>query len=333
MNRKRTILPLTLGWLLAGCGGATLEQDAADHAEEAVVVEAAAVQSGLDASGASAVFRASGGFARLGVLWDAADPDALELRTSADGARWSAWERPLRSSSEDGAHVGRLDRDATFYQYRVPPGRPAPSFLSLEPLRHAPAAATEESGAAEAPGQLTQGLGTPIGAITIHSRADWGARAPKCSTATSPYRATIHHTVTPTSDSMSAEARLRQIQSYHMDTQGWCDIGYNYLVSRDGRVWRGRGAQVLGAHVEDDNTGNVGISFMGTYTSTKVTDTQLCNGAKLLAELHHDFPAIGLNRTDVKGHRQRGSTACPGDALYGQIDAMLRKAVGGCDKN
>src|SRR5689334_4835338 len=98
MNRKRTILPLALGWLLVGCGGATLEHDAADHAEEAVVVEAAAVTSGLDAAGVSPVFRASGGFARLGVLWDAADPDALELRTSADGVRWSAWERPLRSA-------------------------------------------------------------------------------------------------------------------------------------------------------------------------------------------------------------------------------------------
>jgi hypothetical protein len=43
-----------------------------------------------------------------------------------------------------------------------------------------------------------------------------------------------------------------------------------------------------------------------------------------------DFGGVDLNRTDVKGHRQYGSTACPGNALYNRIDAILRKARGGC---
>jgi hypothetical protein len=144
---------------------------------------------------------------------------------------------------------------------------------------------------------------------------------------------TIHHTVNPTIDSASPQARLRQIQSFHMFTRGWCDIGYNYLVSRDGRIWRGRGAGVVGAHVANNNTGNVGISFMGTHTSTAPTSTQMCHVARLLRRLSMDHGALDLVRSDVKGHRQYGGTSCPGTALYNRIDLILRKARNGCAAN
>jgi len=143
-------------------------------------------------------------------------------------------------------------------------------------------------------------------------------------------RATIHHTVTPTKDSLTPPQRLRQIQRFHQVSRGWCDIGYNYLVSRDGRVWRGRGATTVGAHVSNSNTGNIGISFMGTYITTAPTETQMCQAAKLLRRLHEDFGGVSLNRTDVKGHRQFGGTSCPGDALMARIDKILRKARNGC---
>jgi hypothetical protein len=130
---------------------------------------------------------------------------------------------------------------------------------------------------------------------------------------------------------LSPQARLRQIQSFHMFTRGWCDIGYQYLISRDGRVWRGRGGSRLGAHVANNNTGNVGISFMGTHTSTRPTATQECQAAKLLSYLHRTWPAVALNRTDVKGHRQYGGTSCPGAALYNRIGAIVTKARNGCN--
>jgi N-acetylmuramoyl-L-alanine amidase-like protein len=115
-----------------------------------------------------------------------------------------------------------------------------------------------------------------------------------------------------------------------MFTNGWCDIGYNHLMSRDGRVWRGRGGKYIGAHVANHNTGNIGISFMGTHTSTAPTETQMCQAAKYLRVMRQLWPAIDMNRTDVKGHRQYGGTTCPGDALYNRIDLILRKARGGC---
>jgi hypothetical protein len=118
-----------------------------------------------------------------------------------------------------------------------------------------------------------------------------------------------------------------------MFTRGWCDIGYNYLVSRDGRIWRGRGAGVVGAHVANNNTGNIGVSFMGTHTSTAPTSTQMCNVARLLRRLSMDNPALDLVRSDVKGHRQYGGTSCPGNSLYNRIDLILRKSRSGCAAN
>lgn len=46
-----------------------------------------------------------------------------------------------------------------------------------------------------------------------------------------------------------------------------------------------------------------------------------------------DFPGIALTRSDVKGHRQYGGTACPGNALYSRIDDIVRKSNSGCDTN
>jgi hypothetical protein len=336
--------------LACACDSESADKDS-DHSVDRLVVEGQEVADLLGTDNVSDAIHTTAGFRRVGVLWDATEEGALELRTSVDGATWTAWHTPEMVTVEMIAHgghvdaisvppdVGSIESDpvATYYQLRVPEGRVLPTFIDVEPLVDIPARIPDdpsfaEIDAAEEVAEIAKvSQPTAIGSVTIHSRKDWGARAPRCASGTAtPNRATIHHTVTPINDSMTVPQRLRQIQAFHMFTNGWCDIGYNYLVSRDGRVWRGRGATRIGAHVEGHNTGNVGISFIGTYTSTAPTQTQMCNAAKLLRRLHQDFSGISLNRTDVKGHRQLGSTACPGTALYNKIDTILAKARNGC---
>jgi len=75
-----------------------------------------------------------------------------------------------------------------------------------------------------------------VGGANVNGRSVCGARAARCSSSHRPNRVTIHHTVTPTHDRLSPQARLRQIHSYHQDVRGWCDIGYHFLVSRDGQA-------------------------------------------------------------------------------------------------
>lgn len=337
--------------VVCACSDASIDDGGDDHAPDRIVLEGQEVTDLFGDNLVSPPVRADEGFRRLGFLWDAASEHAFEVRTSLDGIAWSDWRAPEVVSAEDEAHAGHIDSVGTigpegtleteprayWYQLRAAAGGSLPTFIVVEPVADVPPIVVEDVPPSEdeQPGNIAAVVrGTPIGSIRIHSRGDWGARAPRCGSGThTPTRATIHHTVTPTNDSMSPQARLRQIQSFHMYSRGWCDIGYNYLVSRDGRVWRGRGAQKIGAHVSNANTGNIGISVIGTYTSTAPTETQMCNTAKLLRRLHEDFGGIALNRTDVKGHRQFGGTACPGTALYNRIDKILRKARGGCSAN
>jgi hypothetical protein len=322
-----------------GCADAApppvvLEQEQDDHA--AVVLEGPEISERLDQDLVSQVLTAPGIFTRLALMWDAPSSGSLELRTRLEGAAWSDWQPPLETFAEEGIFSGHVDapEGGQQFQYRVVDGDAMPTWIDVVPLEtipaesgEAPPAADEEEAEIESSAEAAAS-----GDFHIHSRASWNARAPLCVSSTVPNRVTIHHTVTPTNDSMSPQARLRQIQAFHMYSMGWCDIGYNFLVSRDGRVWRGRGRNRLGAHVANHNSGNVGISFMGNYSNVKANQEQRCGAADLLRFLHQKVPAIHLTRDDIKGHRQYAATACPGDELYGQLGAIVNLAKnGGCD--
>jgi hypothetical protein len=344
------------GWIvvvvaaLAGCTGEIedpahpLEERADDEA--LMTFEGAEVGEALDASLRSHVYELAVAPARIGLVWDAPEGASLELRARGETGAWSSWQAPTITFDEDGSFAGHVDLadGATRLQFRVTSVADAPSWLSLYAIdeivdsagAELPLFDLEEDDDEDDEDVVDEEIGTVEHALSsgvkIHSRKSWGAKPAKCYVPkTSPFRATIHHTVTPTNDSYSPQKRLRQIQSFHMYSNGWCDIGYNYLLSRDGRVWKGRGKGRLGAHVANNNTGNVGISFMGTHTSTSATKTQRCKVAGLLRWLHKQHPAIALNRSDIKGHRQYGSTSCPGGALYAQLDGIVKLAKkGGC---
>ena len=337
--RTRLFIMLLIATLW-GCGEAgppTGQEPAEADDGSAMSLDGDEIASRLDGNLESEAFETPTTFARLGLMWDAPAPGAIELRASLDGAQWTEWQVPTETFVEEGSYAGHVDvpEGALHFQFRAVSADAIPSWVSFTTLQQIPTPVDEgdltaEDEDDEAPPNDLEPLAS-AGTINIHSRAEWGARPPKCVASMDPNRVTIHHTVTPTNDPYSPQKRLRQIQAFHMYSQGWCDIGYNFLVSRDGRLWRGRGRLRLGAHVANQNSGNVGISFMGNYSSTKVNKAQRCNAARLLRWLHGKEPAIKLNRSDIKGHRQRAATACPGNALYNQLNAIVTLArEGGC---
>jgi hypothetical protein len=194
-------------------------------------------------------------------------------------------------------------------------------------------------------------VGTPL----IVARSSWGAdesiRGGPPAYAPSLRFGIVHHTAGRNDYSRAeAAAIVRGIQLYHVRSNGWNDIGYNFLVDRFGTIYEGRyggiDRNVVGAHALGFNTGSVGVAVLGTYGSTVPSRAAQDAVARLLAwrlDLAHLDPlglltvisggserfASGLPvllRT-VSGHRDTGFTECPGSAFYSRLDALAATAA------
>nr|AGU68335.1 peptidoglycan recognition protein 1a [Sinohyriopsis cumingii] len=102
-----------------------------------------------------------------------------------------------------------------------------------------------------------------------------------------------------------------------LSCEGWDDIGYNFLIGGDGRVYEARGWDRVGAHTRGWNDVAVAFSVMGDYTN------KLPNSAALTAV--HNIIDCGILKGKITpdykmyGHRNAGTTECPGQQLYDLI--------------
>jgi len=114
--------------------------------------------------------------------------------------------------------------------------------------------------------------------------------------------------------SRSINQKISEIRKWHINQRGWSDIGYHYLIDRDGKIGVGRPVEKIGAHVQGRNEGTIGISLLGGYDAAN-TDrfdsnfTALQNQAirSLISDLSKRF-SINI----ISGHNQYAAKACPG---------------------
>lgn len=107
------------------------------------------------------------------------------------------------------------------------------------------------------------------------------------------------------------------MQAYHMDSLDWPQIGYNFMVGGDGRVYVGRGWDYIGAHTIKHNSDSIGIAFIGSFDKSEPTQLQL-RGCELLLEEGVRLMKLSP-KYQVYGHRQLLATQSPGDRLYNII--------------
>ncbi|XP_008306717.1 peptidoglycan recognition protein 5 [Cynoglossus semilaevis] len=159
--------------------------------------------------------------------------------------------------------------------------------------------------------------------VTIITRTQWGAAEPKGrEKLKSPAgRAIVHHTALPGCSSLDQSKKLVQsIQRGHMNDRGFDDIGYNFLVAADGVVFEGRGWGVVGAHTKGSNQDSLGIAFMGNFNNESPNKAALMSVKQLLQSgVSQGFLCPGFT---VLGHRDLGSTQCPGDKLYAALPQL-----------
>ena len=107
-----------------------------------------------------------------------------------------------------------------------------------------------------------------------------------------------------------APAIVQGIQLYHVQGNGWNDIGYNFLVDRFGTVYEGRfggiDRNVVGAHAQGFNTGSVGIALIGDLRHRRPAGrggwTRSCRLLAWRLDLAHVDPLSTLQR-DLVGER------------------------------
>lgn len=117
----------------------------------------------------------------------------------------------------------------------------------------------------------------------------------------------IHHTAS------SKNTTVEQIRDWHVNGNGWSDIGYHFIVLGDGTVETGRHINKTGAHCRGHNKGSIGICVTGNTSQEPPNKLQL---ESLWAKLKLLMEEYNLDRHNVYGHRDFGATECPGNMLY-----------------
>lgn len=124
-------------------------------------------------------------------------------------------------------------------------------------------------------------------------------------------------------DFSSCASRIELIRNGHRG-KGWADIGYHFVVDRSGRVWEGRDLRYQGAHVKNQNEGNLGILCVGNFDQQTPSMAQL---AALDRHLRVCMLKYKVKSKQVLSHREWASarTACPGRNLQSKMDGIRRK--------
>jgi len=311
------------------------------------------------------VLRAPRRFDLVGLRWNAGGSLEAQVRARRDRGGWSAW-MVLPAAGEhapDGARAGVHGSEpawtdsADVFQLRL---RGHAGGLRARFVRAKPTAAVARG----VTGRLRRRAGAvarnaqapfpPAGAAQpprVITRAEWGASAvpPRTAPAYGGVQlAFVHHTVTANEYTpQDSAAIVLGIARYHRDSNGWNDIGYNFLVDKYGQVFEGRAggmeAAVVGAHAQGYNSVSTGIACLGDFRSLPQSEPGIVAVTRLLAwKLGlHGVPAEGtvtvtslggkVNRyrsgtpvtfQRISGHRDGNATTCPGEALYGQLPAL-----------
>ncbi len=112
-------------------------------------------------------------------------------------------------------------------------------------------------------------------------------------------------------------AQVRSIQNFHMDGNGWIDIGYSMVACPHKRVFVGRGPDRLpaanGSGLNSDHYAVLGL--VGNAGFVKPNDDLLHAVLDAIEHLRKE----GGAGTEIKGTATAFSTDCPGAALYAWV--------------
>ena len=116
---------------------------------------------------------------------------------------------------------------------------------------------------------------------------------------------------------------VETMRQWHLK-RGWKDIGYHYVIYIDGSVHKGRPIEQVGAHTSGQNTGSIGICYVGGVekdgktpkdTLNELQETAMVNLIKALREQYGDMT--------LHGHNEFAAKACPSFKVYEKFNWLL----------
>jgi len=311
------------------------------------------------------VLRAPRRFDLIGLRWAPGSAVEAQVRARTRRGQWTQWVslHVLGDHAPDGGtRVAGTDPawtdSADLFQFRLR-GRARGvrvRFVRAKPTATVARAATSRlrrRARASASGRARTAQSSE--APRIVTRREWGGDSVRPRADPDYGRvqlAFVHHTVTANDYGPEDSASIvLGIARYHRDSNGWNDIGYNFLVDKYGQVFEGRAggveAAVVGAQAQGYNTNSTGIACLGDYRAIGQSPAGLSALAELIAwKLSlHGCPTQGQvtvtsaggasNRYKagtpvtfqrISGHRDGDETTCPGDGLYAQLPALRERA-------
>ncbi|MEX0668718.1 MAG: N-acetylmuramoyl-L-alanine amidase [Candidatus Saccharimonadales bacterium] len=333
----------------------------------------------------SDTFKTDFEFNSIAPIWEEenyTDSRVVYLRISSNGRDWSQWleidaEGPLR---DDDPNVGKVFPETPilttgqYFQYRVllwedQVTKQSPVITDFR-INYADSRSSQLQ-------RIASGLADTFSSVfgggvfaadqgpNIISRAGWGSPDPhgnKFKGTIRHWRPTyqpveqvfLHHTVTDSYQS-DPKAEMRAIWDYHTNTLGWGDIGYNYVVDSEGRIYEGRfgGDNVVAGHVYKYNRGSLGAAVLGCFQPGATCDyvnsgpTQAPSSTvidSLSTLLSWKTTSFEINPTSVhefcnlegkeckqldtiSAHRDVGGTTCNGDLFYDEMSNIRNQVA------
>ena len=298
------------------------------------------------------------------ILEDVPAGTLLAVRSRNDGA-WSGWTEVVANPDDapDGPREARPGVGPIWIGHGSEQVEVAVLEGSLDAVRVVglhPAAAHAASGVTGWRAAIRSSIAQLTGSSFVRPRTDWATSDMgwKCSgnpTEARTLRAMIvHHTATNTEPYAAADVPniIRGFWRYHVGTRGWCDVAYNFFVDRFGGVWEGRQGgitkAIVGGHTYGFNSDTTSVSQIGNFqeqvpSQAMTTATSRLVGWKLG---YHGLDPQGsttvTNRTGstfkgvpngrqvpvrvVSGHRDLGTTSCPGQHTYATLPTIRSQA-------
>src|SRR3954447_14849434 len=293
--------------------------------------------------------RAPRRFDLLGMRWRGSAKPAISVRVRERGGHWSRWAE-LDVDPGDAPDP----EEGTSRGITAPLWTGASNWVQYRLSRSVPGLRIHFVSSTGTAGHRATAAQSSVPSIV--PRSGWNAkdcpprRAPEYGEVDMAF---VQHTDTINGYSPAdSPAMVLAICRYHRNSNGWNDIGYNFLVDQYGTIFEGRAGgidqPVVGAHAQGFNTQSTGVAVLGTFESVAAPDAALRAVARLL---RWKLPVSGQPTTGtamltsgggsdnrfrvgrqvsfprIAGHRHADSTDCPGAVLYGQLPD-LRRMVG-----